>query len=349
MIDATIALGLNNLCESNALAQRTLDFLIAHRVAATPRNYTVLYHYFEGTNSELQTALDRYLDSGRPLDHMIIHTLYERHVALDQFTFLRGMDGNLEKILNLLLSEIERADEDAKLFAETLQSGIVDLTANPPARPVRSVAAELLIASEQTRRQNIELQERLENTLAETISLRDELEQRRRDALLDPLTGLLNRRAMDAQFSELMYPGPSRAFSLLMIDIDHFKAINDNYGHTLGDAVIRNVADMIRKYIRGGDAAVRYGGEEFLIILPDTPIDGAVTVAETIRSQIEALRLKRNRDNLMLRPITVSVGVAARSEADTQESLLLRVDRALYVSKKSGRNKVTVETHEVSV
>ncbi|MGC9270434.1 diguanylate cyclase [Acidiphilium sp.] len=343
MASAEVTSTIHTLGEAKILAERTLDLLVAHRVAPTPRNYTVIYDYFDGTNSALQKSLDQYLQAGRMLDDTIISMMYERHVAFDQFSLLRGMGGDLEKILNALVTEIGDAGQGAKLFGQKLQAGIGDLTSGLQPRPLQIIAAELKVAAEQAQRRNAQLQERLETTLAETISLRDELEQRRRDAMIDPLTGLLNRRAMDAHLSELLSSGRGQPFSVLMVDIDHFKLINDTYGHALGDAVIRNVADVIRKSIRGGDFAVRYGGEEFVIVLPDTPIEGAIIVAETIRGQIESLRLRRNRDNAVLKPFTASVGVAERSADDTQDSLLQKADRALYISKKMGRNRVTTE------
>jgi diguanylate cyclase len=143
---------------------------------------------------------------------------------------------------------------------------------------------------------------------------------------------------------DLLTARPDASLSVLMLDIDHFKRINDTYGHALGDVVIRNVAETIRKCIRGEDFAVRFGGEEFLVLLPNTPLDGAAKVAETIRTRIEALRLVRRRDNFTLAPFTISLGVATRRENDSQDSLFERADRALYQSKESGRNRVTMES-----
>jgi diguanylate cyclase len=129
------------------------------------------------------------------------------------------------------------------------------------------------------------------------------------------------------------------------MDIDHFKHINDSYGHAIGDIVIRNVADVVRKCIRGEDIAVRYGGEEFLVLLPNTQLEGAITVAEAIRRRIEALRLVRKNDNFALAPFTISLGVAKRRGNDDRDSLVERADKALYQAKSSGRNQVMHENH----
>jgi diguanylate cyclase len=148
---------------------------------------------------------------------------------------------------------------------------------------------------------------------------------------------------MDAHLEELMASEAGNPMSVIMVDIDHFKNINDTYGHPLGDVVIRNVAETILKCIRGDDFAVRFGGEEFVVLLPETSLDGATRVAETIRERIATLRLVRRHDNFTLAPFTVSLGVASRQPGDTQDSLFQRVDRALYQSKDAGRNRVTIE------
>ncbi|MDR3393484.1 MAG: GGDEF domain-containing protein, partial [Parasulfuritortus sp.] len=202
---------------------------------------------------------------------------------------------------------------------------------------------DILSATRAARDRNIHLQQRLETTLAETESLKGELEQYRREATTDPLTGLYNRRAMETHLEELMESEAGTPLSVIMVDIDHFKNINDTYGHPLGDVVIRNVAQTILKCIRGDDFAVRFGGEEFVVLLPETSLDGATRVAETIRERIAALRLVRRHDNFTLAPFTVSLGVATRQPGDTQDSLFQRADRALYQSKDAGRNRVTIE------
>lgn len=158
----------------------------------------------------------------------------------------------------------------------------------------------------------------------------------------DPLTGLGNRRFFN-EFLKLEWRRVARsqsALALLMIDIDHFKRFNDSFGHAVGDAVIRNVAQAIRACLRDIDHAVRYGGEEFLVILPETLQHGALATAEAIRSKVSGLRLVRRRDNLTLPSFSVSVGVAAGRQGEDSETLLQRADAALYQAKQSGRNRV---------
>ena len=153
----------------------------------------------------------------------------------------------------------------------------------------------------------------------------------------DGLSGLLNRRywedAVAGQFQRLQSRG--QPVSLLMLDIDHFKSINDRHGHPVGDEVIRSVAEILRSSLRDGDVPGRYGGEEFGVLLPDTPAAGAEVIAERIRRRIEGAALTRSG----LRA-TVSVGIAELGPQDVDYTVgISHADRALYAAKERGRNR----------
>ncbi len=168
------------------------------------------------------------------------------------------------------------------------------------------------------------------------------LESLRQVANTDPLTGLFNRRAMDQQLNALWMRQGNPALSVLMLDIDHFKRINDTYGHPNGDKVIREVAETLRRCLRAEDTAFRYGGEEFMVLLPNTPMEGALNVAESIRDRVAALHMPLQEDAAL--QCTVSLGVASREASDDRESLCRRADRALYQAKNQGRNRVAHES-----
>jgi diguanylate cyclase (GGDEF)-like protein len=175
--------------------------------------------------------------------------------------------------------------------------------------------------------------------------LTGELEQLEESAMSDPLTGLANRRAFAQRLGEecarhVRYGGP---LSLLMLDVDHFKAVNDRFGHLAGDVVLRNVADVLRAALRTTDLAVRYGGDEFAIVLPQTGKTEAFAVAEKLRLEMEDLSRSRHgegQDNPGF-DVRVSVGVAsANGPESSPDHLLEAADRALYRAKQNGRNQV---------
>ncbi|WP_339898653.1 GGDEF domain-containing protein [uncultured Gilvimarinus sp.] len=162
-------------------------------------------------------------------------------------------------------------------------------------------------------------------------------------ALIDPLTRVGNRTALDNALERerqlLMRKG--EPFALILIDIDHFKQINDQHGHRRGDKVIRVVADTIDHVSRGTDMTFRYGGEEFALLLSGTGAAGALITAERLRSAVEALHI--THDEAIIRP-TISLGISACLDAkETAGALIDRADRALYRAKKSGRNRSSCE------
>jgi two-component system cell cycle response regulator len=163
-------------------------------------------------------------------------------------------------------------------------------------------------------------------------------------AVTDGLTGLYNRRYMESHLASLLSQArPDRPLSLMIIDIDHFKPINDTHGHAVGDEVLREFAGRIGRSIRGIDLAARYGGEEFVVIMPDTQLSAAASVAERLRLAIaeETFRISTHAAGLR---VTASIGVAGPGGG--ADAMLKRADEALYEAKRSGRNRVVLQRPE---
>lgn len=157
----------------------------------------------------------------------------------------------------------------------------------------------------------------------------------------DALTGVSNRNAFQGSIvREVM--AARRMFaplSLVIVDVDHFKHVNDNYGHPIGDEVLKVVASRVKDSTRGSDLVFRYGGEEFIVLLANADQEGAAQVAERIRSNMELRFCTTSRGSL---PITVSVGVATLVPGEAEDGLLGRADQALYQAKQEGRNRVVI-------
>jgi two-component system cell cycle response regulator len=160
-------------------------------------------------------------------------------------------------------------------------------------------------------------------------------------AMTDPLTGLYNRRYLDAHLKSLVERAGAdrRSVCLLLFDIDHFKGINDTYGHDAGDDVLRDFCNRLRRGVRGIDLVARYGGEEFVLVMPETDATFAAAVAERLRSDVEKVDFT-TRSGLSF-PVTVSIGLAEwQGPGDSAEALVKRADQALYSAKRAGRNRV---------
>jgi two-component system cell cycle response regulator len=174
--------------------------------------------------------------------------------------------------------------------------------------------------------------------------LRDRLEQTVELAVTDALTGLHNRRYMETHLKALAEQAVAtgRPLSIVLVDVDNFKVINDTLGHAAGDKVLRELGTRFRGSTRGVDLLCRFGGEEFVIALPDTGLEAAIQAGERLRDCIA--REPFRADEATLLNVTASVGVATlENEHDTIEALFERADRALYVAKRGGRNRVVAD------
>jgi diguanylate cyclase len=190
-----------------------------------------------------------------------------------------------------------------------------------------------------------ELERRLQEAQEAIRELRSRLARAERNASTDSLTGIGNRRG----FSELLHGAVAEAgrrheaLSLLMIDIDHFKAFNDRYGHHVGDHVLRLVATALASLPGGAKAASRFGGEEFAVILPNVAVDDALALAERTRTALAARRFIMRGSGETLSQITISIGVAELRSREPSENLVRRADAALYRAKRAGRNCVVTD------
>ena len=188
-----------------------------------------------------------------------------------------------------------------------------------------------------------DLEQAVEERTRELKQANHQLEQL---AVHDGLTGLLNRRAMDQQLEKLsaLTARYGNRYSVILCDIDHFKLLNDSLGHVEGDEILCRVANTLSRSVRATDLVYRYGGEEFLVVLPETSLDGALDVAQRIRESIEAAKMP-HPDSATSKWVTISLGVRevfvdADGETETWIETVEHADRALYLAKQKGRNRV---------
>ena len=177
----------------------------------------------------------------------------------------------------------------------------------------------------------------LKNTVE---NLLDEHSQLKHQAHYDSLTGLFNHERIKLHLETALSDLPNdHALCVIMADLDHFKQVNDNYGHLMGDAVLRGISSRLRATMRGFDYIGRYGGEEFLIILQNTDLEEGEEIAERLRMQVEQSPFHHNDQSI---PITISLGLTHYHSGDTVETIIQRADEALYQAKAKGRNRAVV-------
>ncbi|MZG31250.1 MAG: GGDEF domain-containing protein [Nitrospinae bacterium] len=185
------------------------------------------------------------------------------------------------------------------------------------------------------------LQDELEEQRKNSVILAKKLEQSEAQALLDPLTNVLNRSAFNMKVGQMIHEFKryKEEWALLILDIDHFKKFNDDYGHQLGDKVLKSVAGTVRDSIRVSDQIFRYGGEEFVVILSRVNNKTTPQLAEKICREVERDYFVHNEQKLK---VTISIGGAVVTDNDTEQSLFERADKAMYKAKHTGRNRVVM-------
>jgi two-component system cell cycle response regulator len=256
-------------------------------------------------------------------DLLIVSLGLENYDALRLCSQIRSLD----RTRNLPILAITEPDNTARML-RGLEIGVNDYLLRP-------IDKNELLARVRTQVRKRRYTERLRDNVQMSIEM----------AITDALTGLFNRRYMESHVGTLIEQAAARGKPLttLVIDIDFFKAINDGHGHDAGDDVLRDFAMRIKRSIRGIDLACRYGGEEFVIVMPETDMAVAAMVAERLRRRIaaEPFSIAQGANQI---PVTISIGIAAlRGKEDTAASLLKRADQALYRAKRDGRNRVVPE------
>ncbi len=219
-------------------------------------------------------------------------------------------------------------DGDRRKLTQALEMGVNDYLTRP-------VDRNELVARVRTQLRKKRYADRLRQNVQLSLEM----------AITDQLTGLYNRRYMASHLDNLMSSAAAagKPLAFVIMDIDYFKAVNDTYGHDVGDEVLREFAHRIGANIRGIDLACRYGGEEFVVVMPETDAAFAFTVAERLRKSVETTPIEISRAPYSL-TITISIGIAAlEGEGDTAEALLRRADQALYSAKRNGRNRVVAD------
>ena len=320
-----------------------LAFLSKHQIPPTPVNYQLAYDYISGKNKQLTTMLDDYIGESPVVSAESLWHVYQTFYKLD-IANLEKMRQELRHLIANIQNEFKRSGGTITGFSNRLDTfaSVLDSETNPEiiSSEVDSMVNDTHSAAQSQKQFNSQMSDIME----EVGALRKEIEQIKEESLTDALTGISNRRAFDQLLEKSIESATNQKspLSLLLIDIDHFKRFNDNFGHLVGDKVLWFLGKTLKRCIKGRDIAARFGGEEFAVILPHTSHVGAKVIAEMIRKSISAIELQDKEKGKSYGKITASIGVSEYLPGEASSTLIHRCDQGLYQAKKQGRNRVIV-------
>jgi diguanylate cyclase len=327
-----------------AFGKQANDLMQRHSSLPFPENYELWYWYAAQHNEALTAALNNAIREGRIADANQTKQIHAQFFGADAHESFEEIGLQLNAELHKLMESMSRAGEDTAAFDRTLTIAGDELDRGT-APDIKAIVQKLSAATRAVQARNKKLEDQLQASAKEVDGLRTRMETVRKESLTDALTGLANRRCFDDTARRAVDAAvtDNKPMSLIISDVDHFKKFNDTYGHAIGDQVLRLVGQCLRSNVKGKDLAARFGGEEFVVILPDTPLEHAAAVANDIRKTVESKKIVQRSTGKDMGTVTLSLGVAQYVPGEQVADLLNRADASLYAAKRSGRNRVVTE------
>jgi diguanylate cyclase len=344
--DGTVIKPLDDHERTMAFAEVALGQIKSLRQTAIPRNYEIWYVYATGYNAALNKIINETLARTGKMTEADLEQIYDTY--LSQLKASERIDkvgtrviGEIDDVMKVITDALEMSTS----YGASLDGASQKLSSVQSREQLKPIVEALIKSTREMRETNKALEACLSNSKAEISNLQHSLEAIRAESQTDPLTGLGNRKYFDRSIETAVAAAlaSGEPLSLLMFDIDHFKSFNDSYGHLTGDQVLRLVGMSLKQTIKGQDITARYGGEEFAVVLPNTALRQALTVADHIRRAVMSKELKKKSTGEILGRVTISVGVSMLKPDDTTDSLIERADACLYAAKRNGRNRVICE------
>lgn len=330
--------------KSAELLRVALATMGRHEAAFNPLTFAVWYEHAAGTNPRLSRAIERAVAESALIDNDLIAKLHRDHISGIDETAMQRAYGQFQQVIASMAESATRTGDQAGSFGAQLDDLSVALKAED--RALESVIVDALASTNEMKESAAALQQQVLAGRHEIERLRDDLNRARDEATLDPLTRLLNRKGFDDALDRMLASPltPGRAHCLVMLDIDRFKAVNDSYGHVMGDRVLQAVSEVLRNGVADpAHSVARYGGEEFAVLLPDCLPSAALALADSGRQRVGTLRVRDRRSTSVILKVTISAGLAAMQTGDDAFALIARADEALYAAKQGGRDRVVCD------
>ncbi len=326
---------------------KALNEMKIHQVLPIPENYHLWYTYTGDYDLSLTKVIDKLIFDNIPIDESVSKKLYQKFFSKDDEKKAINQAGEGFKIeITKLIDVLKDASKNTSGHTTSLANHLDKLSDFDGANELSDIIKLVLKDVEKLNSQSHKLEEQLEKSSDKIKGLESNLENARIESRTDALTNIGNRKYFDEKLSELIgvINTEQNGFSLIISDIDHFKKFNDTFGHQIGDQVLKIVAHVLKNATSSIGLPYRYGGEEFVILVPNSKLEEATTLAQTIRQVISTKSIKNKNTGQDFGKITMSFGIAQFRNSDSPASIIHRADEAMYLAKDNGRNRVQLET-----
>lgn len=321
------------------IAERAVALMSRLKIAQTPANYSIWFNYCQGTSPGLKRTIDTLFQNESQFDAStnasLVSSFGEGETAEVPSDITKRLGSLMEDAQGFL--QIAIADNRRQML--TMGQAATEAGAGAdPGVLIDGLVAELSKSVSKASR----LEKNFVAATQELSQIRVSLDDAEKRARTDVLTGLPNRLAFEDFFRDAQATAveSGRPLSILLMDVDHFKRFNDDFGHGVGDQVLRLIAKVLRDRVRDQDLPARYGGEELIAVFPNSDLQACMDVGESIRGLISERKITRRSSGEVLPGITVSIGVAQLKPGESMADLIERCDKALYKAKGAGRNRV---------
>ena len=334
----------DNSDQAAGYLRQAVPKMVKHKIVPNPLNYTLWYSYYSNVFPSLNKALDKTLERYGTCPPDISESLFFRHISQldnDNEEQLVHFQKAFTHLVDGLADSMGHTAQQTNDYSQALMENLTELGSHGVDDAVAPVLNKLSANVNAICSANEEFQGQLSAAQSEINKLKGELENSKKEASTDPLTGLYNRRVFEAIYNQFVDDeNNTDNITLIMMDVDKFKVFNDTHGHLVGDQILKFIGQLLKKECKEPVVPVRLGGEEFALLCPRFRLEQAQSVAENIRVKLASVPFNSKRTGKRIPPVTASFGVAQKRADDSLTNMIERADVALYAAKDAGRNQV---------